>query len=124
MWHSLTVPRNLAPEINRLDVPDVSAADGAAKQTRLNLRWDVSDPNDDELSYTVQVRKEGWPSWIALTETPITEKILRLGHDGVPFGSLPPASLGQRPALEQSRRCTLTRPRERVVHRRSRSTLR
>jgi hypothetical protein len=40
----------------------------------LNLRWDVSDPNDDELNFLVQIRKEGWPSWIALTETPVTEK--------------------------------------------------
>ena len=65
---------NLPPEINRLDIPDVSTADGTSRQTRLNVRWDVSDPNDDELAYTVEVRKEGWPSWIRLTETPITEK--------------------------------------------------
>jgi hypothetical protein len=65
---------NLPPEIAKLEVPDVSAGDGTARQARLNVRWDVTDPNDDELSYTVQVRKEGWPSWITLTETPITEK--------------------------------------------------
>ena len=39
---------NLAPEISRLDVPDVSAADGTVRQTRLNLRWEASDPNDDD----------------------------------------------------------------------------
>ncbi len=65
---------NLPPEINKLETPDVSTADGAARQNRLNIRWDVSDPNDDELNYTVQVRKEGWPSWIDLNESPITEK--------------------------------------------------
>jgi hypothetical protein len=65
---------NLPPEINKLDIPDLSTADGTTRQTRLNVRWDVSDPNDDEMNYTVQVRKEGWPSWITLTETPITEK--------------------------------------------------
>jgi hypothetical protein len=65
---------NLPPEIAKLEVPDVSAGDGTVRQARLNVRWDVTDPNDDELSYTVQVRKEGWPSWITLTETPITEK--------------------------------------------------
>ena len=77
---------NVAPEINRLDIPDVSAGDGAVKQTRLNLRWDVSDPNDDDLSYVVQVRKEGWPSWIALTETPITEKSFSWDTTAFPSG--------------------------------------
>ena len=65
---------NLAPEITRLDVPDLSAADGTVHQTRLNLRWDASDPNEDDLRFTVSVRKEGWPDWIRLTEEPISEK--------------------------------------------------
>ena len=65
---------NLAPEITRLDVPDLSAADGAVHQTRLNLRWEASDPNDDDLRFTVSVRKEGWPNWIRLTDEPISEK--------------------------------------------------
>jgi hypothetical protein len=77
---------NIAPEINRLDIPDVSAGDGAVKQTRLNLRWDVSDPNDDDLSYVVQVRKDGWPSWIAPSETPITEKSFSWDTTAFPSG--------------------------------------
>ena len=77
---------NVAPEINRLEIPDVSAGDGAVKQTRLNLRWDVSDPNDDDLSYVVQVRKDGWPSWIALTDTPITEKSFSWDTTAFPSG--------------------------------------
>jgi len=77
---------NLPPEINRLDVPDVSTADGTTRQTRLNLRWEVSDPNDDELGYTVQVRKDGWPSWISLTETPITEKTYAWDTTAFPSG--------------------------------------
>ena len=77
---------NLPPEINRLDIPDLSTADGAARQTRLNLRWDATDPNDDDLNYTVQVRKEGWPSWIPLTETPITEKTYAWDTTAFPSG--------------------------------------
>ena len=78
---------NLAPEITRLDVPDVSTADGAARQTRLNVRWDASDPNDDDLSFTLKVRKEGWPDWIELTEEPITEKTFAWDTSSFPSGS-------------------------------------
>jgi hypothetical protein len=78
---------NLAPEISRLDVPDVSAADGAARQSRLNIRWEASDPNDDELSFTLKVRKEGWPEWIALNESPITEKTFAWDTTSFPSGT-------------------------------------
>ena len=77
---------NLPPEINRLDIPDVSTADGATRQTRLSVRWDVTDPNDDELGYTVRVRKDGWPSWISLTETPISEKTYTWDTTAFPSG--------------------------------------
>ena len=78
---------NLAPEISRLDVPDLSTADGAARQTRLNLRWDATDPNDDDLSYTLKVRKEGWPEWIELTDEPITEKTFAWDTTAFPSGT-------------------------------------
>lgn len=65
---------NLSPEITRVDVPDLSAADGTVRQTRLNLRWEATDPNDDELSFGVFIRKEGWPEWIRLNEEPVTER--------------------------------------------------
>ncbi len=78
---------NLAPEIRRLDVPDVSASDGAAKQTRLNLRWDATDPNDDDLSFTISGRKDGWPGWIRLNEDPITEKTFSWDTTAFPSGS-------------------------------------
>ncbi len=78
---------NLAPEIRRLDVPDVSASDGAARQTRLNLRWDATDPNDDDLEFTISVRKDGWPGWIRLNEDPITEKNFAWDTTAFPSGS-------------------------------------
>jgi len=65
---------NLPPEISKLELPEVSTTDAAARQSRINVRWDVSDPNDDDLTFQVQVRKEGWPDWISLTDSPITEK--------------------------------------------------
>ena len=78
---------NLAPEITRLDVPDLSTADGAARQTRLNLRWEATDPNDDDLNYTLTVRKEGWPEWIELFDLPITEKLFAWDTTAFPSGT-------------------------------------
>jgi hypothetical protein len=78
---------NLAPEITRLDVPDVSAADGAARQTRLNLRWESVDPNDDDLNFVVLVRKDGWPDWVRLTEDPISDRSYTWDTTAFPSGS-------------------------------------
>ena len=77
---------NLAPEINKLDVPDVSAGDGATKQAKLSLRWDASDPNGDDLEYTLLVKKEGWPDWIKLGDGPITESRFEWDATAVPTG--------------------------------------
>jgi hypothetical protein len=77
---------NLAPELSKVEVPDLNAADGTTRQTRLSIRWDVSDPNDDELQSTVQVRKEGWPSWIVLTDPPIAEKSYSWDTTAFPSG--------------------------------------
>ena len=70
-----------------MEVPDLSTADGAARQTRLNLRWDASDPNDDDLTFTLTVRKEGWPEWIALSDEPITEKTFAWDTTAFPSGT-------------------------------------
>ncbi len=79
---------NLAPEINKIDVPDISTGDGATRQTKLNLRWDVSDPNADDLSYTLHVRKEGWPDWVPLGSQngPISETSYSWDTTAVPAG--------------------------------------
>ena len=73
---------NLPPEINKLDVPDVSAADGARAQTRLNVRWDVSDPNDDDLNLHRSGPQGRLAQWVPLTENADYRKDLCLGHDG------------------------------------------
>ena len=87
--HSVTLryqTANLAPEISKLDIPDVSTLDGATRQTRLNLRWDVNDPNDDDLEYFLSFRKEGWPDWVKLTEQPLTEKTFSWDITAIPSG--------------------------------------
>ncbi len=78
---------NLPPEIGKITVPDLSEADGATRRTRLDLKWDASDPNDDDLSYTLAIRKEGWPDWVAINNgKPLTEKAYAWDTTAVPAG--------------------------------------
>src|SRR5439155_3836541 len=65
----------------------LSASDGAVRQTRLNLRWDVTDPNDDDLNFLLSVRKDGWPDWIKLNEELITERSFAWDTTAFPSGS-------------------------------------
>jgi hypothetical protein len=88
--HSVTLryqSANLPPEITRLDVPDVSALDGTTRQTRMTIRWDVNDPNDDDLNYTLHLCKDGWPDWVKLNDQPITEKSFAWDTTSVPAGT-------------------------------------
>jgi hypothetical protein len=77
---------NLPPEINKIDIPDLGAADGATRQTRLTLRWDVTDPNGDDLNYALHIRKEGWPEWVPLGNSPLTETSYSWDTTAVPAG--------------------------------------
>ena len=77
---------NLHPEIAKLDVPDVSTADAAARRTKLAIQWEASDPNGDDLDFVVKVRKEGWPDWIALTAAAITDKSYSWDASAFPTG--------------------------------------
>lgn len=78
---------NLPPEVHRVDVPDVTEADGTTRQARLNLRWDAVDPNGDDMAFTLHIRKEGWPAWIRLGDAPITEKTFAWDSTAVPDGT-------------------------------------
>ncbi len=35
---------------------------------KLRLKWNATDPNEDEVTYSVYVRKDGWPSWALLED--------------------------------------------------------
>jgi hypothetical protein len=84
-WRYQTL--NLPPEIARLDVPDLTAGDGATRQTSLALKWDATDPNGDDLQFTVEVRKDGWPDWVRLGgEAPLTEKSFSWDTTALPAG--------------------------------------
>jgi hypothetical protein len=58
---------NQAPEITNLEVPDLAAAnlDNAKK---LKIKWSATDPNEDELTFNVYVRKDGWKDWVLVEE--------------------------------------------------------
>lgn len=59
---------NQPPQITKLAVPHVEEGDGKKLVDKLKLAWGASDPNQDDLSYRLCFRKEGWKSWIVLRE--------------------------------------------------------
>lgn len=77
---------NLPPEITKVDVPDVSVGDGTAKPGRLTLKWSVTDPNSDDLEYTLHLRKDGWPDWIRLGDERQTSSSYEWDTTAVPAG--------------------------------------
>lgn len=59
---------NQAPEVGKIDVPDLDAVN-LDNPKKLKLKWQASDGNDDDLSYSLFVRKDGWSSWVQLEES-------------------------------------------------------
>lgn len=58
---------NQAPEVSSLEVPDLDTKD-IENAKKLKIRWNASDPNDDELTFTIYCKKEGWKDWVLLEE--------------------------------------------------------
>jgi hypothetical protein len=58
---------NQAPEISSIDVPDLDAVN-LENPKKIRIKWSATDPNEDELTYTLYVRKEGWKHWVKLEE--------------------------------------------------------
>jgi len=56
---------NQAPEVTAIQVPDLDAAN-LENPKKLRFKWTATDPNEDELSYSLFVRKEGWKNWVEL----------------------------------------------------------
>ncbi len=57
---------NQSPEITSIDVPDFDTKDIDSK--KLKIKWNATDPNDDELTYNVYCKKDGWTDWVLLEE--------------------------------------------------------
>lgn len=78
---------NLPPELGRITVPDLTAGDGSSRKTRLELKWEASDPNDDPLVYRLSIRKDGWPEWLPLGgPTPLTDRTFTWDSTTLPAG--------------------------------------
>jgi hypothetical protein len=58
---------NQAPELTNLEVPDLDTKD-LDNPKKLKIRWTASDPNDDELTFNLYCKKEGWKDWVLLEE--------------------------------------------------------
>ncbi len=58
---------NQPPEVTGIEVPDLDAAN-IEKPRKLKLKWSAVDPNEDELTYRLYVRKEGWKNWVQIEE--------------------------------------------------------
>jgi hypothetical protein len=68
--HSLALryrTTNQAPEVSKLEVPDFDAVN-LENPKKLKFKWAATDANEDELTYRLYVRKEGWKSWVLLED--------------------------------------------------------
>jgi sugar lactone lactonase YvrE len=75
---------NQAPELTSLDVPDLSTAN-LDNPRKLKIRWGATDPNDDELTYALYFRKDGWKEWVLLEEN-LDKKEHDWDTTGIPSG--------------------------------------
>jgi hypothetical protein len=58
---------NQPPEVTSLEVPDLDAVN-LENPKKLKIKWTAVDPNEDELVYSVFVRKDGWKQWVKLED--------------------------------------------------------
>ena len=60
---------NQAPEITSFDVPDIDAGNLDNPQ-KFKLKWSAVDPNEDELTFDLYFKKDGWKDWVKLESEP------------------------------------------------------
>lgn len=76
---------NQSPEIGSLEVPNLET--GTVENPRkFKIRWTATDPNEDELTYSLFFRKEGWKSWV-LMEDDLEKKDFEWDTTTVPSGA-------------------------------------
>lgn len=58
---------NQAPEVTSLEVPNLDAGN-LDNPKKLRFKWSATDANEDELTYRLLVRKDGWADWVQLED--------------------------------------------------------
>jgi hypothetical protein len=58
---------NQAPEVTALEVPDLDAVN-LDNPKKVKLKWTALDPNEDDLTFDLYVRKDGWKTWVQIEE--------------------------------------------------------
>ncbi len=58
---------NQAPEMTSLDAPNLEAANQESPK-KLRFKWSATDANEDEVTFDVYARKDGWKDWVLLEE--------------------------------------------------------
>jgi hypothetical protein len=58
---------NQAPEITSIGVPDLNAVN-LENPKKLKIKWSAVDANEDDLTYRLLVRKDGWNNWVELED--------------------------------------------------------
>jgi sugar lactone lactonase YvrE len=58
---------NQAPEVAKISVPDLNAVN-LDNPKKLKLKWSAVDANEDDLTYRLLVRKDGWNNWVELED--------------------------------------------------------
>ncbi|MCC6421066.1 MAG: hypothetical protein IT429_22745 [Gemmataceae bacterium] len=79
------VTTNQAPEVTAVEVPDPNAA-VQDRPGKFKLRWSAVDPNEDELTYSLHIRKEGWKNWVCI-EDELSKREYEWDTSGIPSGT-------------------------------------
>ena len=58
---------NQAPEVTTIGVPDLNAVN-LDNPKKLKIKWSAVDANEDDLTYRLLVRKDGWNNWVELED--------------------------------------------------------
>jgi hypothetical protein len=58
---------NQAPEILKIETPDLHTVN-QENPRKLKFQWKAQDANEDDLTYSLFLRKEGWKGWVRLED--------------------------------------------------------
>jgi len=58
---------NQSPELTKLEAPELDAVN-QDNPKKVKFKWTATDSNEDELTYNLYVRKDGWKSWVLIEE--------------------------------------------------------